>query len=59
MESSCKMCRNSKMKILSIEASTLHLTSLDILRMKFINDTSRNARAIMTLNYRLAYVYIS
>ena len=59
MESCCKMCRNAKMKILSIEASTFHLTSLDILRMKLINDTSSNARAITTLNYRLAYVYIS
>ena len=59
MESFCKMCRNAKMKILSIKASTFHIISLDIPRIKFIDDTSRNNRAIMTLNFRLAKVYIS
>ena len=59
MESFCKMCRNAKMKILSIKASTFHLISLDIPRIKFIDDTSSNTRAIMTLNYRLAKVCVS
>ena len=59
MESFCKMCRNAKMKILSIKISTFQLISLDILRIKFTDDTSSNNNAIMTLNYRLAKVYIS
>ena len=59
MESFCKICWNAKIKILSIKASTFHLISLDIQRIKFIDDTSSNARAIMTLNYRQVKVYIS
>ena len=59
MESFCKMCRNAKMKILSIKASTFHIISLDIPLIKFIDDTSSNTRAIMTLNYRLAKLNIS
>ena len=59
MESFCKMCRNAKTKILSIKISTFQLISLDILRIKFTDDTSSNNNAIMTLNYWLAKVYIS
>ena len=59
MKSFCKMSRNAKMKILSIKASILHLISLDIPRIKSIDDTSSNTRAIMTINYRLANLNIS
>ena len=59
MESFCKMCRNAKMKILSIKASIFYLSFLNIPRTKFIDDTSSNTRAIITLNYRLAKVNIS
>ena len=59
MGSFCKMFRNAKLKILSIKASIFHIISLDIPRIKFIDDMSSNTRAIITLNYRLTKVYIS
>ena len=57
MESFCKIRRKSKMKILSIKASTFPLITLVISRIKFINDTLSSSRAIMSLNYRLIKLY--
>ena len=59
MENFCEMCKNAKLKKLSIKASTFHLIPLNILKIKFIDDTLSNTRAIMTLQYRLAKVYMS
>ena len=59
MENFCEMCKNAKLKKLSIKASTFHLIRLNIPKIKFIDDTLSNTRAIMTLKYRLAKVYIS
>ena len=58
MESFWKMCRNAKMKILSIKASAFHWVSLGIPRIMFMTDTLNNIGPIMALNYRLAKVYI-
>ena len=59
MENFCEMCKNAKLKILSIKASTFHLISLNIPSIKFIDDTLSNTRAILILKYRLAKVYMS
>ena len=59
MENFCEMCKNAKLKKLSIKASTFHLISLNIQRIKFIDDTLSHTRAIVTLKYRLAKVYMS
>ena len=59
MENFCEMCKNAKLKKLSIKASTFHLIRLNIPKIKLIDDTLSNTRAIMTLKYRLAKVYIS
>ena len=57
IEHFCEICK-SEMKILSTKASNFHLILLDNPRIKFINDTSSNTRAIIILNYWLAQIYI-